>query len=178
MPSGKTHDAITIVLAAPLFGVVFLATRDPWLATVTTVGFLFGGFMFGPDLDTASKQYSRWKIFKLLWFPYRTFFKHRSRWSHGLIFGTLIRVVYFMGIATCVAFVAACAYTTLSGGSELPGLWDFPRSWARLRQYSDAALGSYGLVGLSIGMWLGAASHTFTDLAGSYVKTGRVTEFL
>ncbi len=59
-----------------------------------------------------------------------------------------------------------------------PALWDFPRVWARLRQYSDIALGPFGLAGLFSGMWLGAASHTFTDLAGSYVKTGRVSEFL
>ena len=178
MPSGKTHDAITIILAAPLLGVTFLMTRDPWLSVVVAVGFLFGGFMFGPDLDTASKQYSRWKIFKLLWFPYRSFFKHRSRWSHGLVVGTLLRVIYFMGVATCVAFLWTYAYTIIFTGGDLPAIWDFPRVWARLRQYSDSALGPYGLLGLFIGMWFGAASHTFTDLAGSYVKTGRVTEFL
>jgi uncharacterized metal-binding protein len=177
MPSGKTHDAITLILAAPVFGTTFLLTRDIWSSTVVTVGFLFGGFMFGPDLDVASKQYSRWKFLKLMWFPYRSFFRHRSRWSHGLLFGTLFRVVYFMGAATLVAFVTMYAYTTIAG-SELPGIWDFPRVWATLRQYSETALGPHGLIGLFVGMWLGAASHTFTDLAGSYVKTGRVTEFM
>jgi hypothetical protein len=29
-----------------------------------------------------------------------------------------------------------------------------------------------------VGLWLGAASHTFTDVAGSYVMTGRVTDLL
>ena len=177
MPSGKTHDVITIILAAPVFGATFLATRDAWLSSVVSFGFLFGGLMFGPDLDIASKQYSRWKFLRHLWFPYRKFFKHRSRWSHGLVFGTLLRVVYFMGVATCVGFVATYAYATFVGGG-LPALWDFPRVWARLRQYSDAVLGAYGLTGLLVGMWVGAASHTFTDLAGSYVKTGRATEFL
>jgi uncharacterized metal-binding protein len=94
-----------------------------------------------------------------------------------LVFGTFLRVVYFMGAATCLAFLSTYVYTIITGG-ELPAIWDFPRVWARLRQYSDTALGPYGLLGLFIGMWLGAASHTFTDLAGSYVKTGRVTEFL
>jgi len=177
MPSGKTHDAITIILAAPVFSGTFLATRDIWLSGVATVAFLFGGFMFGPDLDTVSKQYSRWKIFKLLWFPYRSFFKHRSRWSHGLVFGTLLRVVYFMGVVTCVAFLCTYAHTIFTGG-DLPVLWNFLRAWTTLRQYSELALGPYGVPGLFTGMWLGAASHTFTDLAGSYVKTGRVTEFL
>ena len=28
------------------------------------------------------------------------------------------------------------------------------------------------------GLWFGAASHTFTDMAGSFVKTGRVSKTL
>ena len=173
MPSGKTHDAITLILAAPAFAATFILTGDPWLGTVVTVGFLFGGLMFGPDLDTVSKQYSRWSIFRMLWFPYRSFFKHRSRWSHGLLFGSLLRVVYFMGVATCVAFLFFYAYTTMAGGSP-PALLDFPRAWVMLREYSDLALGKYGVLGLFIGMWTGAASHTFTDIAGTFIKTGRV----
>ena len=172
MPSGKTHDAITLILGAPVFGGTLLTTGSTWLAMVATVGFLFGGFMFGPDLDTTSKQYSRWKVFRLLWFPYRTFFKHRSRWSHGLIFGTFLRVVYFMGMATCVAFLGACAYASFAGGGA-PAIWDFASAWKIMRGYSDSVLGVYGVLGLFVGMWLGAASHTFTDIAITYIKTGR-----
>ena len=172
MPSGKTHDAITLILAAPVLVATYFAARDPWLSAVVTVGFLFGGLMFGPDLDTASKQYSRWKFAKFLWFPYRNFFKHRSRWSHGLLFGTLLRVIYFMGVATCFAFLLTYAYTSYAGG-EPPGIMDFTRAWTRLREYSNTAFGLYGIPGLFVGMWVGAASHTFTDLAGTYIKTGR-----
>lgn len=172
MPSGTTHDAITLALTAPAFALTYAAAADLWLATVVAVGFLFGGLMFGPDLDTASKQYSRWRFLRVLWFPYRNFFRHRSRWSHGLVFGTLLRVVYFMGIATCIAFLATYIYTAYAGG-KLPGIWEFARVWTRLREYTDLALGAYGAAALFIGMWIGAASHTFTDLAGSYVRTGR-----
>ena len=172
MPSGKTHDAITAVLAIPAFAIAFGLTRDAWVSAVIAVGFLFGGLMFGPDLDTLSTQYSRWKFFRLLWFPYRTFFKHRSRWSHGLIFGTLLRVIYFMGVVTCAAFLVVCIYTAYTGGRN-PELWDFPHAWSALRGYTDAALGKNGVVWLFVGMWIGAASHTFTDLAGTYVRTGR-----
>ena len=177
MPSGKTHDAITLILAAPAFAGAYAATRSVWLATVVTVAFLFGGLMFGPDLDTASRQYSRWSVFRILWFPYRNFFKHRSRWSHGVVFGTLLRVVYFMGIATGVAFVAAYAYASYAGG-RLPAIWDFARVWTTLREFSDSVLGAYGAAALFVGMWAGAASHTFTDLAGTYIKTGRVSGFM
>jgi uncharacterized metal-binding protein len=172
MPSGRTHDAFTILLAAPVMACAYAATRDPWLTTLVAAGFLFGGLMFGPDLDTASKQYARWRVFRFLWFPYRSFFKHRSRWSHGLVFGTMLRVIYFMGAVTLAAFIATYGYTTYIGGS-LPGLWEFPRVWARLGDYSSSVLGNYGAVSLLVGMWLGAATHTAADLAGTYIRTGR-----
>src|SRR5215204_4227188 len=172
MPSGKTHDAITIGLTLPVMAVTFVGTRELWLSAVVAVGFLFGGLMFGPDLDTASTQYSRWKFLRFLWFPYRKFFKHRSQWSHGLIFGTLLRVVYFMGVTTCVAFLLTYIYATYGGG-RLPGIWDVTRLWSQLRNYSDVILGVYGAAALFAGMWIGAASHTFTDLAGTYIRTGK-----
>ncbi|HKX83242.1 MAG TPA: metal-binding protein, partial [Pyrinomonadaceae bacterium] len=87
MPSGRTHDLITIALVAPAFAVAYAFSGDTPVSIVVTAGLLFGGLMFGPDLDTGSKQYARWSFLKVLWFPYRMFFKHRSRWSHGLIFG-------------------------------------------------------------------------------------------
>src|ERR1051325_7850197 len=96
MPSGKTHDAITILLAAPTFAAAWVLTRSLALAAVATTAMLFGGFMFGPDLDIQSKQYTRWGVFRFLWLPYKVVFRHRSRWSHGLLFGTLIRVIYFV----------------------------------------------------------------------------------
>jgi uncharacterized metal-binding protein len=177
MPSGKTHDAITIFLAVPVCAAAYLITRDLPAAVVTTLSFLFGGLMFGPDLDTTSKQFSRWSFLQVLWFPYKVFFKHRSRWSHGLIFGTLIRVVYFMGVMTIAAFVGAYAYATLTKGS-LPDVFGLARSWKAIGGYSDAYFGTRMLAAAFAGLWAGAASHTFTDMAGSYIKTGRVAEFL
>ena len=172
MPSGKTHDAITILLAVPTHAATYVVTEDLWLSSVVFCGFIFGGLMFGPDLDTGSTQYGRWSIFRFFWFPYRTFFKHRSRWSHGFVFGTVLRLVYFMGVVSCVAFLTAYFYTAYRGG-ELPGISDLARVWAQLRVYSDRLLGELGLAGLFFGMWLGAASHTLTDIAGTYVKTGK-----
>lgn len=177
MPSGKTHDAITLVLAVPTFAATYVMTRDIWLSAVVAAGFLLGGLMFGPDLDTGSVQFTRWRFLKLLWLPYRLFFRHRSRWTHGLIFGTLLRAVYFMGVATCVAFLAAYVYSVYSDRSA-PALLDFARAWSTLSEYSRSTLGASGPIGLFVGMWTGAASHTFTDMAGTYIKTGRVTEFL
>lgn len=177
MPSGKTHDAITFILAAPIFAAAFAATRDIPFSATATGAFLFGGLMFGPDLDTVSKQYSRWWILKLLWYPYRAFFPHRSRWSHGLIFGTLLRVIYFMGVLTLLAFsiayVASIVYET-----NVPDPAEFAKIWQRIGALSRDHAGVYLMAAAFIGMWSGAASHTFTDMAVSYVRTGRVTEFL
>lgn len=177
MPSGKTHDAITFLLAAPAFAAGFAATGDVPISIAAAAAFLFGGLMFGPDLDTVSKQYSRWGPLRLMWFPYRTAFKHRSRWSHGLIFGTLFRVIYFLGVISLTVYLAFVAKVAIGGG-EIPAWPAFADAWQQLGGYIREGLGEYFLPAVFAGMWTGAASHTFTDMAGTYIKTGRVTEFL
>ena len=177
MPSGRTHDAITFLLAVPGFAAGYSFSHSVASAAVMGAAFIFGGLMFGPDLDTVSRQYSRWLIFRFLWFPYRKFFKHRSRFSHGLILGALIRVVYFMGALTLAAFLAVYFYAAYSGG-KLPGLVDFARVWQSVGVATRERFGEYFLLVIFIGLWLGAASHTFTDMAGSFIKTGRIAKFL
>ena len=177
MPSGKTHDAITFLFVAPVAAAVWYATGDRATAAVVTAGFWFGGIMFGPDLDTMSKQYTRWGIFRFLWYPYQAFFAHRSRWSHGLVFGTLLRVVYFLGALTLLAFGLVYLYAAYVGG-DLPRLGEFTRVWLDIGDAVRAHCGEYFLPSVFLGLWLGAASHTLTDMAGTFVKTGRVTEFL
>ena len=177
MPSGRTHDAITLILAAPVFGLTYAATANLVMGIAVTAAFVFGGLMFGPDLDTLSKQYARWGIFRLLWFPYRSIFKHRSRWSHGLIFGTLFRVVYCMGVVTLVAFLVFVAAEAIWGG-HVPGFSAFTEAWRQIGVFMRGTFGANILPAVFFGMWIGAASHTFADMAGTYVKTGRVTEFL
>lgn len=177
MPSGRTHDAITFLLAAPAFAATYAATKNVGASTTVAAAFVFGGLMFGPDLDTVSRQYSRWFIFRFLWFPYRSFFKHRSRFSHGLIFGALIRVVYFMGAVTLVAFSAVYVYAAYSGGT-LTGLDELTGVWRQIGRFTRDNFGEYFLLFVFLGLWLGAASHTFTDMAGSFIKTGRIAKFL
>lgn len=177
MPSGKTHDAITFLLAVPAFVVTYSVTRSVSASAIVTIAFVFGGLMFGPDLDTVSRQYSRWLIFRVLWYPYRMFFKHRSRFSHGLIFGALIRVIYFMGVLTVAVFVAVYFYSVYSG-RKLPGLTDITRVWQPVGSFVRANFGEHFIAFSFLGLWLGAASHTFTDMAGSFVKTGRLAKFL
>lgn len=177
MPGGKVHDAITILLAPPAFAICCAATADLGLSVTVTAAFLFGGFMFGPDLDTMSKQYSRWSIFRFVWFPYRSVFKHRSRWSHGLIFGTFFRVVYCFGIAT-IAGIAAYSASAWVFGSEFPNAGSVASTWEQIGEIIHRNGGVNLAFAAFFGTWAGAASHTFTDMAGSYIKTGRVMDFL
>lgn len=177
MPSGKTHDAVTFLLVAPTFVAAWKITENTALAVIVTVAMLIGGLMFGPDLDTRSKQYTRWGFLCFLWYPYQVFFKHRSRWSHGLLFGTLLRVVYFMGVLTLVSFLATYVLTTYQGG-ETPSLLAIAKNWTQIGNWARLNFGEYAFPALFAGLWLGAASHTMTDMAGSFIKHGRIMEFL
>lgn len=177
MPSGKTHDAVTFLLAVPAFAVTYTATASISASAVVAAAFIFGGLMFGPDLDTVSRQYSRWFIFRFLWFPYRSFFKHRSRFSHGLIFGALLRVIYFMGVLTLTAFSAVLIWTSVADAKP-PNLGHISNVWREIGEFVSSNFGNNFLLLSFLGLWLGAASHTFTDMAGSFVKTGRIAKFL
>ncbi|MFN2501996.1 MAG: metal-binding protein [Pyrinomonadaceae bacterium] len=176
MPSGRFHDAATFLLTAPAFAGTYAYTRSVASSAIVAAAFLFGGLMFGPDLDTVSRQYSRWSILRGIWYPYRSFFKHRSRFSHGLLLGALIRVIYFMGIVTLTAS-AAVYISTVYAGERVPGLTEFPGVWQPVGRFMRETLGENFLLLTFIGLWLGAASHTFTDMAGSFIKTGRAAKF-
>lgn len=175
MPSGKTHDAVTFLLTAPAGVAAWKICENVPMAVVVAVTFLFGGLMFGPDLDTMSKQYTRWGFLKILWYPYQAFFKHRSRWSHGLIFGTFLRVIYFMGVLTLLSFLAFFLYETVTGGA-LPNMLEFTKTWGNIGNFVRANCGENFFPAVFIGLWFGAASHTLTDMAGSFIKHGRIME--
>ena len=172
MPSGKTHDAITLLLTVPTFVAAWGVTGSLLLASVTTGAMLFGGLMFGPDLDIQSRQYTRWGVFRFIWWPYKMMFRHRSRWSHGIIFGTLIRVVYFAFMLSLIAVAAVYLRALLIAHEppdfgELVGAWRAVEAGMRLEGTGRAA----ALATLA-GLWWGAASHTLTDVAWSVLRKG------
>lgn len=63
-------------------------------------------------------------------------------------------------------------------GGNVPGMAEFAEGWRRVGEFGRTYLGENVFVIVFCGLWLGAASHTFTDMAGTFIKTGRVTEFL
>ena len=82
-----------------------------------------------------------------------------------------------MGVVTLAAYLLALAWTGMSDDS-VPDVSDFANAWQLIGENVRTYLGEGFLLLSFIGLWLGAASHTFTDMAGSFVKTGRIAKFL
>ena len=156
MPSGRTHDRITL-LALPVVSVLSLHySQSLWQSAVVSAGFVFGGLMFGPDLDIHSVQYKRWGCFRWIWLPYRQRLLHRSLFSHGPIVGTTIRVLYvsvWLGVLTVL--VAA----------GLNSIFQSAITWADLRDSTYKLLRNHWRLWLFwlVGIELGALSHSVSD---------------
>jgi uncharacterized metal-binding protein len=169
MPSGKTHDLITFVLAVPVAVATYYFTQDKTITGIVTLGMIFGGLMFGPDLDTQSKQYTRWGPLRFMWWPYKVTLAHRSRFSHGILFGTLIRIAYFLIV---VSLLLACALfirnTYLHHSSA--GIVEVQDAFTRVWEILKPIKRDY-LIAAFAGLWLGASSHTASDVLGSFFKS-------
>jgi uncharacterized metal-binding protein len=164
MPSGITHDRITLWILPWVVGTTHVATHDGELTLILAGGFLFSGLMFGPDLDIYSQQYKRWGGLRWIWLPYRRMFRHRSFFSHGLIIGTIIRVIYLLlFIAIVAVFVVAIAQL----------IWGFDWNWQQFTRTKLNLLTTEYLretVSLFLGLELGALSHSLSDWICSAYK--------
>lgn len=163
MPAGRTHDRITLWGLPVIVSVTFIQTRSGNSTLIVAGAYLFSALMFGPDLDLYSIQYKRWGYLRWLWIPYQKMLRHRSIWSHGLIVGTVLRVLY-LGI--WIAFVAIFGL----GVTHL--IWGVELSWQRL-----VAVGQRSLLQnktewmlLFLGLELGAMSHSLSDWGSSAYK--------
>lgn len=164
MPSGRTHDRITLWMLPFIVGLCYLITHDGELTLLCSGGFFFSGLMFGPDLDIYSIQFKRWGIFRYLWLPYQKLLHHRSFFSHGLIIGTIIRIIY---LSVCLFVVSALSIAIL----QL--FWGFDWNWQTfvIDRYNSFT-GDYKkeAICLLLGLELGAMSHYLSDLLGSAAK--------
>ena len=171
MPSGRTHDLITILLAAPTVAVAYYFTNDVTITLVVTAAMIFGGLMFGPDLDIQSRQYTRWGPLRFLWWPYKVILPHRSRLSHSILIGTQIRVIYFLAVVTLL--VVVCLYVREVYIYDKPaGLGEVQGFFAQVWKVFSEIKRSY-LIAAFIGLWVGATSHTVSDVLGSFFKSVR-----
>jgi uncharacterized metal-binding protein len=94
MPNGKTHDTITFITAPVVAGASYLIMKDIQATAIILGLYLFASLMFNGDLDTNSRPYNRWWLLKMIWIPYQLMFTHRSVFTHGLIIGTIVRLLY------------------------------------------------------------------------------------
>lgn len=161
MPSGRTHDRITLWSLPVVAGLTFSQTQNGNITLLVCGGFLFGGLMFGPDLDIYSRQYQRWGWLRWIWLPYRKALRHRSFWSHGPIVGTTLRLLY---LSVWVGAVGLLGLAIAQWQVQLDWQATSRLVWRSLLQYSPE------LMALYLGLELGAMSHSLSDWLGSAYK--------
>lgn len=163
MPSGRTHDRITLWGLPLLAGTAFSLTQSGNLTLIVSGAFLFSGLMFGPDLDLHSRPYKRWGPVRWIWIPYQKTLRHRSILSHGPIIGTTLRVLYLsIWLGILGIFVLGIAQR----------VWNVEWSWQVIAQSVKTSLTQYatGWIALYLGLELGAMSHSVSDWGSSAYK--------
>jgi uncharacterized metal-binding protein len=167
MPSGQTHDRITLWSLPWLAGTSFCLTRNGELTLIIAGAFLFSGLMFGPDLDIHSIQFKRWGLLSPLWLPYRYLFRHRSFFSHGLIIGTVIRLIYLLIFCLLLVIFLVAIFQLI---------WGFEWNWQQVAQQGfKLSFQKYlaETIAAFIGLELGAMSHSLSDWVHSQVKNSQ-----
>ncbi|MBW4582517.1 MAG: DUF2227 family putative metal-binding protein [Tildeniella nuda ZEHNDER 1965/U140] len=176
MPSGRTHDSITLWSLPLIAGLTFARTQSSSLTLCVSGSYLFSGLMFGPDLDVYSHQYKRWGLLRWIWLPYRQSMRHRSFWSHGFLAGTIVRVAYLLiwvGLFGAVGILTGAIIAQITGTTN---------DWSSLtQQWCSDSLVWIGRVpqqypneaiAIALGLELGAMSHAFADWAlSTYRRT-------
>ncbi|PLZ95697.1 metal-binding protein [Fischerella thermalis CCMEE 5268] len=162
MPSGQTHDRITLWALPFVAGATFVQTKSGNLTLLVASGFMFGGLMFGPDLDIYSRQYQRWGLLRWIWIPYQKSLRHRSFLSHGPIIGTTLRVIYLSGVVAMLVILGTVVAQILGNGN-----W----SGQFLNETVGRSLNHIPeLLALFLGLELGAMSHSLSDWSNSAYK--------
>jgi uncharacterized metal-binding protein len=175
MPSGSTHDRITLWSLPVVTGLTATLTHSSNLTLLVSGGFLFGGLMLSPDLDLYSRPFKRWGWLRWIWIPYQKTLRHRSILSHGLLVGTTLRVFYLGGWIVLFGILGLVIVQLFR---------DWTWSWEQfvldvmgtLRQSAAPALSNYQAecIALFVGLELGAMSHSVSDwISSSYKRAKR-----
>jgi len=156
MPSGRTHDRITLWTLPLVAGATLLSTGSSTLTLIVAGGYLFGGLMFGPDLDIHSVQFKRWGWFRWLWIPYQGSVPHRSPLSHSPITGTALRILYLLALMGFLSGV---------GLALLNQIWQLGWTWDEIFGQMGRSLSRHWVewLVLVLGIELGALSHCLAD---------------
>lgn len=163
MPSGRTHDRITLWSLPVVTGATLALTRRSDLTLIVSGGFLFSGLMFSPDLDLHSRPFKRWGWLRWIWLPYQKAMRHRSVFSHGFAIGTLVRVLY---LTVWIVGLVLLSVVVVEFFQDVSWSWrrladDVAQTFIRYRVEWFAAF---------VGLELGAMSHSLSDWSGSAYK--------
>lgn len=124
--------------------------------------------MFGPDLDINSRQYQRWGPLRIIWWPYKSLFSHRSPFTHGIFLGTIVRIIYFFIVVALI--LAISLYLRALWQGAVPQGEDLLFVAAHRVSYLLKSIDHKYLIAGLIGLWWGAASHTISDLVVTTLK--------
>ncbi|MGK7889214.1 MAG: metal-binding protein [Leptolyngbyaceae cyanobacterium] len=163
MPAGRIHDRITLWCLPGVVGASLLRTGNTTLTLAVATGFLLGGLLLGPDLDTRSIHYKRWGGLRWIWLPYRHYIRHRSPLSHGPVLGTMVRVCYLLGWL----LVFGCVGVAVSNEILQLG-WTWNQVGDRIHTLITHHWPAW--VALTVGLELGAISHIVADWGLSTYK--------
>ncbi len=163
MSSGRTHDQITLISLPVLTVVSLLLTRNAELTLWVAGSFLFGGLMFGPDLDIHSNQSIRWGWLRWMWQPYRQAIPHRSAFSHGPLIGTIFRLLY-VGLWV---ILLGLLYQSVCYLLQWP-MWNEAQIWRSIQVF--VAENYATLAGIFVGLEVGSMSHYAADFLSSLSK--------
>lgn len=160
MPSGQTHDRITLWSLPVVAGIAFGQTQSGNITLILSGAYLFSGLMFGPDLDLYSRQYQRWGYARWIWIPYQKTVKHRSILSHGFAIGTIIRLIYLaIWLSILGLFFLGIAQFVWNVG------WHWQTWWETVKRSLTHHTTEW--IALCLGLELGAMSHVISDWSHS-----------
>jgi uncharacterized metal-binding protein len=171
MPSGSTHDRITLWSLPVVTGLSVALTQSSTLTLIVSGGFLFGGLLLSPDLDLRSRPFKRWGWLRWIWIPYQKSMHHRSILSHGPLIGTTLRVLYLLSWIILLGMLGLAIAQLFR---DVPWNWEqfFQDVAPRLRQDTAHSLSDYRAesFALFVGLELGAMSHSLSDWVNSAYK--------
>lgn len=161
MPSGKVHDKVSFALLPLVAGGSYYITNDIKQTGILSVSYIFSALMFSGDLDIRSKQTNRWKFLKFIWIPYKKMFRHRSKFTHGVVLGTIIRVLYLT--AVIIGFlILGNLFSNFIFGKEVVDIKMFIENSKNI-----IIENSQIVLTIFIGLMIGSLSHSLTDFLHS-----------
>lgn len=168
MPNAETHDYITVLTAVAGNALYFAFAPKPdiQLALLFSGTYLLAGYACAGDLDLDSKEYRRWGRLRFLWYPYKQFMPHRSRLSHGLILGGIIRACYLATVCTLVFWLSLWLYSRL--GPHVDATAATTQQWQSISAFAvDKPHWSGALL---TGFILAGTTHSIADTISTWFK--------